>query len=49
MGLQVTEEDINALKQKLEEALGEEYEVESHKEVCALFGYVKETFDLVIF
>ena len=49
MGLQVTEEDINTLKQRLEKALGDGYEVENHKEVSALMGAVKEIFDLVIF
>lgn len=49
MGLQVTEEDINAFRLRLEEALGEGYEVENHKEVSALMGAVKEIFDLVIF
>ena len=49
MGLQVTEDDINALKLRLEKGLGEGYEVETHKEVSALMGVVKETFDLVIF
>ena len=46
---QITEEDINNLKQKLEGVLGEGYEVETHKEVSALMGAIKETFDLVIF
>ena len=46
---QVTEEDIIALKQRLEKALGEGYEVETHKEVSALMGIFKETYDLVIF
>lgn len=46
---QVTEDDISALRIKLKEALGEGYEVEAHKEVSALMGAVRETFDLVIF
>lgn len=45
----VTEEDINALRQRLIDALGEGYEVETHKEVSALMGIFKETYDLVIF
>lgn len=45
----ITEEDYNALKQKLKEVLGEGYEVETHKEVSALMGAFRETFDLVIF
>ena len=49
MGLQVTEEDINTLKLRLEKAFGEEYEVEVHKEVSDLMGSSKETYDLVIF
>ena len=46
---QVTDEDINALRLRLKDALGEGYEVEAHKEVSALMGAVKELFDLVIF
>ena len=46
---QVTEDDINTLKQRLEKALGDGYEVETHKEVSALMGIFKETYDLVIF
>lgn len=46
---QVTEDDINALRLRLKDALGEGYEVETHKEVSALMGAVKELFDLVIF
>ena len=46
---QVTDEDVNNLKQKLIDALGEGYEVETNKEVFALMGAVKEKFDLVIF
>ena len=46
---QVTDEDIDALRLRLKDALGEEYEVETHKEVSALMGLVKETFDLAIF
>ena len=46
---QVTDDDINTLRLKLKEVLGEEYEVETHKEVSALMGLVKETFDLAIF
>ena len=46
---QVTEEDINTLKQRLEKAFGDGYEVETHKEVSALMGIIKETYDLVIF
>lgn len=46
---QVTEDDINALRLKLKEALGEGYEVETNKEVFALMGIMKEIFDLVIF
>lgn len=40
---------INALRNKLKDALGEGYEVETHKEVSAVFGFIKETFDLVVF
>lgn len=44
------EEDvINSLRIKLEESLGEGFEVETHKEVSAVFGNIKETFDLVVF
>ena len=46
---QVTDEDINNLRKKLLDAFGEGYEVEIHKEVSALMGFAKETFDLVIF
>ena len=46
---QVTDEDIDALRLRLKDALGEEYEVETDKEVSALMGLVKETFDLAIF
>ena len=46
---QITEDDYNNLKKKLEEVLGEGYEVETHKEVSALMGAIRETFDLVIF
>ena len=45
----VTDDDINALRLKLKEVLGEEYEVETHKEVSALMGLIKESFDLAIF
>ena len=38
-----------AFRVRLVDALGEGYEVEVNKEVSALFGMVKETFDLVIF
>ena len=47
--LLVTEDDIIALRQRLIDALGEGYEVEVHKEVYALMGAIRETFDLVIF
>lgn len=47
--LEVTEEDIKAFRDRLQKALGEGYDVEIHKEVSALFGAVKETFDLVVF
>ena len=43
------EDDVNALRLKLKNALGDGYEVEAHKEVSALVGYVKEVFDLVVF
>jgi len=46
---QITEDDYNNLKKKLEEVLGEGYEVETHKEVSALMGAIRETFDLVGF
>ncbi len=46
---QVTDEDVNTLRLRLKKALGEGYEVEAHKEVSALMGAVRETFDLVIF
>ena len=46
---QVTEEDRNAFRTKLKDALGEGYEVEINKEVSALMGAIKETFDYVIF
>ena len=39
---QITEEDYNSLKQKLEEVLGEGYEVETHKEVSALMGALRD-------
>lgn len=45
----VTDEDVNALRLKLKDALGEGYEVETHKEVSALMGAVRELFDIVIF
>ena len=47
--LLVTEEDLMALRVRLLDALGEGYEVEVNKEVSALLGAIKETFDLVIF
>lgn len=46
---QVTEDELCALRIKLKEALGEGYEVETHKEVSALMGAVRELFDVVIF
>ena len=46
---QVTEDELSALRIKLKEALGEGYEVETHKEVSALMGAVRELFDVVIF
>lgn len=49
MSLLVTEEDIDALRRRLVDAFGEGYEVETNKEVCALMGFLKETFDLVLF
>jgi hypothetical protein len=45
----VSDEDVDALRKKLKDALGDGYEVETHKEVSALMGLVKETFDLAIF
>ena len=45
----VTEEDIETLRRRLKEELGDGYEVEAHKEVSALMGAVKEIFDLVVF
>ena len=45
----VSDNDLNALRSKLIEALGNGYEVEIHKEVSAVFGLFKEVFDLVIF
>ena len=47
--LKVTEDDLIVLKTKLQEALGDGYEIEINKEVSALMGAVRETFDLVIF
>ena len=44
-----TDDDFNAFRKKLKDALGEEYEVEIHKEVSAMLGLVKDLFDLVIF
>lgn len=44
-----TDDDFNAFRKKLKDALGEEYEVEIHKEVSAMLGVVKDVFDLVIF
>ena len=49
MSLLVTEEDIEVLRRRLVKAFGEGYEVETNKEVCALMGIIKETFDLVLF
>lgn len=46
---QVTEDELSALRIKLKETLGEGYEVETHKEVSALMGVVRELFDVVIF
>lgn len=46
---QVTEDDLETLKIKFQNALGEGYEVDTNKEVSALMGYIKETFDLVVF
>lgn len=43
------EDEINILRQKLQEALGDGYVVEANKEVSAVMGYIKEVFDLVIF
>ena len=40
---------INIFRNKLKDALGKGYEVEIHREVSAVFGYIKETFDLVVF
>ncbi len=45
----VSDNDLNALRSKLFEALGNGYQVEIHKEVSAKFGLFKEVFDLVIF
>jgi hypothetical protein len=45
----VTEEDMIDLKQRLEKAFGAGYEVEIGREVSALMGTVKLTFDMVIF
>lgn len=47
--LRVSEEDLIALKARLLAALGDGYEVELNKEVSALMGAIKETFELVIF
>ena len=47
--LKVSEDDLIALKTKLQDALGDGYEIEINKEVSALMGALRETFDLVIF
>ena len=47
--LTVTEEDIMSLKQRLENAFGTGYEVDLGRQVFALTGTEKLTFDLVIF
>jgi hypothetical protein len=44
-----TEDDLNAFRKKLKDALGEDYEVEIKKEVSDQFGIVKKTYDLVVF
>ena len=46
---QVTDEDLDILRNKLQDSLGTGYEVEVNKEVSALMGAIKETFTLVIF
>ena len=47
--LAVTEEDMIDLKQRLETAFGTGYEVDIGRQVFALTGTEKLTFDLVIF
>lgn len=42
-------DEINNLRQKLQETLGDGYVVEANKEVSAVTGYIKEYFDLVVF